>query len=1426
LTTKYADNGTGSSAGSFQPRTLVSALGIETIHDTIASYIDYLETAVAVFERDGTLIGNMLTGNRYCRLQIEAIENDNDGGAARGFRDFYGQAVEAVVCSGQLQVITGAGMTICACPVTGLNNVAGVLIGVVSAPPEDDSIIRQIAKNTDIDFDLLQAAAREAVRQPDNIYAAARRHLSRLAGTIGRLYVDSLVRELAVSEAGACDLELATTRELDKRILNSMAEGAYTLDLDRNFTYLNAASERITGYKPFELIGKNISVLIPDDQMGILKKMIARRSEGFVDHYDLDLIRKDGGRVTINQTVSPILVNEENIGVVGVAFDVTEQRYLRARLEQQNQRLNLLQTVIKKSVSGLGRGHALKTLVDEVAATFGYDLCNIFMPAKDATKLQIVASHGYEEDFLRDINSGDTFAYENAHVGTMPAMVAFLQGKQEVLHDVSGETTEQQLSAAASKYDFTSMAATPLEYRGERLGSLVVYTRDVHEFSDEELKFLSSIAAQASTIAGSTLVYDQLMQSEERYRELYDSAADWMYTLDGNGIISNCNSTMARALGLPKEKIIGSYIYDFEIEADRESAREVLAAFGRQSEIGMAFTAERTFITINGSTVIVEVHAISLPDEASGNFQWRAVARDVTDKKEVEARFALMASAIENTHECVVITNLKGDIISINEAGAEMFGYDLEEMAGMRFNELWSDENPDELKAEILKETMADGWEGTLLQRRADGSSFPVYGSSSRVDDQSGNPMALVCIVRDLSVEQRMTTEILRRNRELAVLNAVAATTAGSLDLDSMLQASLGSVMDSMNYDSGVIYLMTTDGQAIEPHAEKGMPDEMIKFLHRIKIGDGYAGVVAAKGTSLFADDTISSPMRLNSLPDKSWFESFGGVPLVSNDKIMGVMMVGTIAHHDFDDTEKQLLESVGKTIAVAIDNALLFDDVTRSRNEWEATFDSMTNSVSIHDRFFTIRRANSALAKLLGTTTQDLVGQKCYEVFHKSSAPPVLCPMVNSLQDGCSHEAIIDETDMGSILSISADPIFDSEGSVIGIVHDVRDITEQEQLREQLTQSEKIRALGEMAGGVAHDFNNFLTVIMGNAQLLMSQLETKELDGDFRNSLESVQRAATDAAETVRRIQEFTRVRTARSFTTVELKKVLINSIEMARPRWRDEASARGVKIELHSDLSDLPKVNGNESELCEVFMNLLLNAVDALPEGGSIDLTTSMDKSGEWIAVSLADDGHGMDDDISRRIFEPFFSTKGVGGSGLGLSVAYGIIQRHGGDITVKSKKGKGTQFTVHLPVPKKADLFKSVAAETSGRQVLPSRVLVVDDEQLIRSLLGDMLESMGHSCKAAGSGSEGLELFAQASDRGEPFDLVITDLGMPEMSGWEVIDALKQSSPATPVALITGWGDQLSSEKMRESAVDTVIAKPFKVEDIRNLLAKVLA
>jgi signal transduction histidine kinase/CheY-like chemotaxis protein len=360
-----------------------------------------------------------------------------------------------------------------------------------------------------------------------------------------------------------------------------------------------------------------------------------------------------------------------------------------------------------------------------------------------------------------------------------------------------------------------------------------------------------------------------------------------------------------------------------------------------------------------------------------------------------------------------------------------------------------------------------------------------------------------------------------------------------------------------------------------------------------------------------------------------------------------------------------------------------------------------------------------------------------------------------------------------------------------------------------RVVEGETLRAMGQMASGMAHHVNNLLAVISGRTQLLLA----RGPEPQTRRPLEIIQRATFDAAEVVRRVLGFVSIPAAPTAAPIDLNEMVREVVELTRPRWRDEAQMRSRTIDVRLDLGDTGPVAGEAPALREVVMNLIFNALDALPQGGRIRVKTW--NHDDWVFCAVADDGVGMDDEVRRRALEPFFTTKGPQGTGLGLSVANSIVQRHGGELSLRSNDGQGTVVTLRLPRALATTTAVEPAPTLAGSTL---RILVVDDEQAVREVLTDSLVEDGHTVVTAASGPECLARLAD----GAKVDVVLTDLGMPEMTGWDVARAVRARHPGLPVGLITGWAVALDISEEERRAVDFILAKPYTTEALRSVLA----
>jgi two-component system, cell cycle sensor histidine kinase and response regulator CckA len=362
-------------------------------------------------------------------------------------------------------------------------------------------------------------------------------------------------------------------------------------------------------------------------------------------------------------------------------------------------------------------------------------------------------------------------------------------------------------------------------------------------------------------------------------------------------------------------------------------------------------------------------------------------------------------------------------------------------------------------------------------------------------------------------------------------------------------------------------------------------------------------------------------------------------------------------------------------------------------------------------------------------------------------------------------------------------------------------------------TQRNRIETLGRMTMGIAHDFNNLLSGILGYTELLKTAVSDGESLATQVEYLGTIERAALDGAALIRKIQQYIRQEQQTQFEPIDIPALVHECVSLTRPYWFNEPRRQGIAIDMDLDLQDVPAIMGNGTELREVFINLLLNAVQAMPYGGAISLKTERTIEGE-VRIDVSDTGSGMPEHVQERIFEPLFTTKGDRGSGMGLAVSYGIVQEHEGRISVSSEPKKGTTFTIMLPASKGRS--KEPVVRPAIPAASPVSILVVDDEPMVRSLLVKLLSLRGHSVTEAASGPEGLDHLDSKT-----FDIVFTDHGMPDMNGRQFARLARERIGDVPIVLLTGDTEVGSVD----GDVTAVMAKPFKLEQLDDTIRKLV-
>jgi signal transduction histidine kinase/ActR/RegA family two-component response regulator len=362
-----------------------------------------------------------------------------------------------------------------------------------------------------------------------------------------------------------------------------------------------------------------------------------------------------------------------------------------------------------------------------------------------------------------------------------------------------------------------------------------------------------------------------------------------------------------------------------------------------------------------------------------------------------------------------------------------------------------------------------------------------------------------------------------------------------------------------------------------------------------------------------------------------------------------------------------------------------------------------------------------------------------------------------------------------------------------------------------QLIETEKFKAVGKLISALMHDYNNFLSIIIGRAQLL--SVQTRDIN--LSKHIEAIIKVSTQAADIIQRMNQFGMPIPEKEFKNLDLNRLVNEAIELTKSKWNEWAKLRGIKIDVDKSLAQLGQVFGNPADLREVLINMILNSIDALPKGGKISFRTWQEE--ENVFLSVKDNGLGMNEEVRKKIFEPFFSTKPEKGNGLGMTVAYSIILQHNGKIALESEEGKGTTFVIKLPLSKVKEQGEVQAPESPAGKV---KILLIEDDNDLQGVLVDMLSGEGYEVKVACSGTEGISFLKL-----EKYDVIITDLGISGMTGWDFAAEAKEINPRIPVILVTGWGDQILTKEAKDLGVEVVLSKPIKRENLERAIARAL-
>ncbi|MBA2528140.1 MAG: PAS domain S-box protein [Pyrinomonadaceae bacterium] len=1214
-----------------------------------------------------------------------------------------------------------------------------------------------------------------------------------------------------ITENRKAERALRDNEERYRELFENANDIIYTHDLSGNFTSLNRSGERITGYSWAEAARMNIADVVAPQDLNVARQAIANKASGKAPTiYELDIITKDGRTVRLEVSTRVIQRGGKAVGVQGIARDLTERKLSEDALRESQAFFN----------SFMDNSPAIAFMKDEEGR---YVYVN--KPFEDL--------FGQKLRFLRGGTSFDWLPLDTAQKTHEHDLQVLLTGEPE-------EIVETVPMQDGSPHHWLVFKFPITDVSGKRfVGGVGV---DITERRDAE----EALAHQA--------------QREEMTHRISQAVR---CSLDSSEIFQ----TAVRELG--------SYL-----NVDRCSL----------------------FMKDEGAQ-----HAMNVAEYHADGVEPAATDFDLADLKNLT----------ESLHQ--------NGVLVFNDAPRDERIKEVYERilsrAGVRSIMYVAIRVGDDLPAAFALST-------TREMRNWTESDITL---AKAVADQTG------IAIRQAKLYQKAEATSIRE----ALVNRLTIAIRASLSLPEVLSTATRELGGALSASRVHLHLYNPENPVSPVEHEYVAPGCTGINNLNVSYDDPVGRYLLATLQPLVIDDALNfseGPAEFSAFvrahAQQVNLRSQIDYPVIVKGQFRGVICIQqTDRKRHWAEDELALVDAVASRLAIGIAQAELFEMVARAMQEWETTFDAMSDGIFIFDKSGQLKRVNQAGAAMEHSHPRALLGRKCCDILRTSAGET--CVVEKALEDKESVTIEIIPAALNRPLLVSIEPVRDKsnktmavvctardlselrkvqavarehqsllthilesaresiyaidlegrfkwcnsatlsglgykreeligrrlldmvhegdqdlvseklkaamngeaqtyqmryfspdgelryarvdnsplvvDGCTTGVLGIARDITEQKEERERAARADKLRALGQLASGVAHDFNNSLAAILGRAQLLRRQTN----DDALVRNLDIIQTAAEDAAATVRRIQTFARKAPAKEFEILDVRGLLVDAVEITRTRWENEARLRGLDYQVELDASVGQNTPGSASELREVFVNLIVNAVDAMPGGGKISISCVRER--DRLQLRFADTGTGMPEDVQQKIFEPFFTTKGVQGTGLGLSVSYSIIERHAGTIRVDSEQGCGTAFTIYLP----ACETETTPVEESPIPVeaSPLSILVIDDEDSVRETLADMLGALKHKVELATGGQEAVRMLAAAD-----FDLVFTDLAMPEMDGWETAREIRKRWPEMNIVLVTGYGPGTLPPAGEEHLVNGIIGKPFDFAQVIQAIAEV--
>jgi PAS domain S-box-containing protein len=1211
-----------------------------------------------------------------------------------------------------------------------------------------------------------------------------------------------------ITETRHAQVAIQESAERYRELFENANDIIYTHDLKGNFTSLNRSGERITGYSREEAMKMNVSDVIAPEDLQFVRNMIAQKTTDKAPTvYEVDIITKAGQRVRLEVSTRLILRDGKPIGVQGIARDLTERKHSELALSESRAFFNSFMDN-SPAVAFMKDAQGRYVYVNKpFERLFGKDLSFLrgktsfdWLPSPLAYETHNhdlrVLNGGYPEEIFETVPTEDgtphqwlvfkfptTDAAGNKYVAGVGVDISERRHAEEALaQQAKREAMSHRISQAIRcSLDSREIFQTAVRELGSYLdvGRCSLYMRDdwskratkvaeYHaegvrpaetDFDLEHLQALIDALDKTGVLAFNdaandpqiTNVYETILKPAEVKSIMY--------------VAIRVGDDVPAAFALSTTKQLREWS-DADIELAKAVADQTGIAIRQSSLYQKAAATSKREALVNRLTMVIRA-SLTLADVLST--ATRELGRALS-----ASRVHLYLNSSDDLTSAFEQEYVADGVSSIKDLGVTYDDPIGRQLSGTKhpliIDDAWNfHAGPKTLSAHIRSSSRELGIRSQI--------SYPLV--------VKGQFRGVLCI-HQTDHTRRWTEDEVTLIDALAERLAIAIAQAELFEMVVRGKGEWETTFDAMSdgifiFDQvGALKRVNRAGAAMEAvHPRLLLGRKCCDILRTTDEEGCIVEKAIADGRSVTVELT---PIRLNR-PLLVTVE-----PVLKNDKPIAVVC-----------TARDLSE-LRKAQAVAREHQSLLTNILESARESIYAVDP--------DGYF--KWSNTATLKGLGYQRQDLIGRHVLEMVYEGDRALVQEKLDAALQgEPQTYEMRYYSHDGGlRYARVDSSPLV-VDGKTTGVLGIARDTTEQKEERERAARADKLRALGQLASGVAHDFNNSLAAILGRAQLLRRQIS----DDALLRNLGIIQTAAEDAAATVRRIQTFARKSPAKEFEIVDVRTLLNDAVEITRTRWENEARIRGLEYEVKLEADHVCSTYGSASELREVFVNLIVNAVDAMPKGGKLSIKCRSQE--DALQLQFKDDGLGMPEDIRQKIFEPFFSTKGAHGTGLGLSVSHSIIERHEGSISVSSEPGKGTVFTITLPLKTRSTCVTDDLLPKDDQPALD--ILVVDDEAPVRETLAEMLVAANHRVEIAEGGQQAIQKL-----RKKTFDFVFTDLAMPEMDGWETARAIRNKWPDVKIVLVTGYGATATPPDGEEDLVDGIIGKPFSFRQVTSTLA----